>query len=386
MECPHISEINYRKFSGDIHSKVVAERIPINGSIETTFRCNLNCVQCYCNLPISDKTAAQQELTYREICDIIDQVVEEGCLWLAFTGGEPLIREDFIDIYTYAKKKGLIIVLLTNGTLITPEIADYLKEYPPFSVEITLYGISKETYEKVTRIPGSFKRCMRGIDLVLERKIPLKLKTTVITLNKDELWDIKKYVEKLGVEFRFDPVLNPRLDGSKEPCRFRISPEEVVKLDLADEKRLQKWKDFCQKFWGSPQSDKLYTCGAGLTSFLINPYGELNMCLLSRTPSYNLRQGSFKEGWYDFIPEILEQKTEGEYKCAKCDLFSLCNQCPGWAQLETGDKEKPIDYLCRIANLRAEAFGINKIRKGREEVHDERESKKALQEASNKAG
>ncbi len=170
-------------------------------------------------------------------------------------------------------------------------------------------------------------------------------------------------MESLGVEFRFDPVLNPRLDGSQEPCRFRISPEEVVELDLVDEKRLQTWREFCQKFWGPPQSDKLYVCGAGLSSFLINPYGELNMCLLSRTPSYNLRQGSFKEGWHDFIPEILEQKPEGEYKCAKCDLFSLCNQCPGWAQLETGSKKKPIDYLCQIANLRAEAFGKEVKRK-----------------------
>lgn len=357
MECSLIPENNYSKFSDNIHSKAVAERIPIDGTIETSYRCNLNCVHCYCNLPTRDKTASQQELSFTEICDIINQIVEEGCLWLSFTGGEPLIRKDFIDIYSYAKKKGLIITLLTNGTLITPKIADYLQEWPPFSAEITLYGMTRKTYESVTRAPGSFERCLEGIKLLLERKVPLKLKTTVTSLNKHELLMIKEYVENLGVEFRFDPVLNPRLDGSQEPCRFRISPEEVVELDLVDEKRLQTWREFCQKFWGPPQSDKLYACGAGLSSFLINPYGELYMCLLSRSPSYNLRQGSFKEGWHDFIPEILEQKPEGEYECSKCDLFSLCNQCPGWAKLETGSKNKPIDYLCRIANLRAEAFG-----------------------------
>ncbi|MCK4784155.1 MAG: radical SAM protein [Desulfobacteraceae bacterium] len=365
MDCPHIPIIPYSEFSKSIHDRIAAERIPISGTIEITHRCNLNCVHCYSNLPASDKTAAQQELTYREICDIIDQLVKEECLWLLLTGGEPLIRKDFIDIYTYAKDKGMIITLFTNGTLITPQIADYLKEWPPFSVEITLYGITKETYERVTGVPGSFERCLEGIHFLLERKIPLKLKTTVTTLNRDELWKIKEYVESLGVEFRFDPVLNPRLDGSKEPCRFRISPEEVVKLDLVDEKRLKGWLEFCQKFWGPPSTDRLYACGAGQTSFYIDPYGGLNICILSRNPSYNLRQGAFQEGWYGFIPEILEQKPKGEYKCAKCELLSLCGQCPGWAQLENGDPQKPVEYLCQLAHLRAEAFGINKRRKKR---------------------
>lgn len=269
------------------------------GTIEVTFRCNLKCAHCYVAYDPSRK-----ELPYQEICNIVDQIIQEGCLWLLITGGEPLLRRDFLDIYTYCKEKGLIISLFTNGTLITPHIADYLQEVPPFSVEITLYGITKDTYESVTNIPGSFERCIKGIHLLLERKIPLKLKTMVMTLNKHELLDIQKYAKELDVEFRFDPILNPRLDGSKAPCQLRISPEEVVNLGLADKKRLKIMKESLERIGGASSSEYLYTCGAGRTSFNISPYGELTVCVMSRHPSYNIRQGSFQEGWYKFFPKI----------------------------------------------------------------------------------
>jgi len=124
----------------------------------------------------------------------------------------------------------------------TSEIADYLAEWPPHSVEITLYGATKEPYERVTKISGSYERCKKGIDLLLEREIPLGLKTMAMTINHNEIFQIKEYAEKLGVKFRYDPLLNPRLDGNKTPCNFRLSPEEVIKLDLADEKRVKEYR------------------------------------------------------------------------------------------------------------------------------------------------
>ena len=356
MECPHIPNISYAQFGERLNKQVLAERIPINGSYELTFRCNLHCAHCYCNLPLNDREAIEKELTTEEVFNIFDQIAEAGCLWLLITGGEPLLRRDFLEIYTYAKKKGFLITLFTNGTLITPEIADYLAEWRPFSVEITLYGATKETYESVTGIPGSFKRCKGGIDLLLELKIPLGLKTMMMTLNHDELFQMREYAEELGVKFRFDPVLNPRLDGSKNPCSFRLSPEEVVELDLGDAIRVKEWREFCEKFAGPFQSDNLFTCGAGVSTFHIDPYGQLSACEMARFQQYDLRCGSFKEGWYQSVPEFLTLKPMGDYKCGQCDLISLCDQCPGWAWLENGSPEAPVEYLCRIAHLRAEEF------------------------------
>lgn len=178
---------NYGDWSLDLHQRVVAQRVPVSGSVEITQRCNLRCAHCYNSLPLSDKEAWRNELTYDEHCRILDEITAAGCLWLLYTGGEIFVRKDFLDIYTYAKKKGLIISLFTNGTLITPKVADYLVRWRPFSIEITLYGRTRETYERVTGIPGSYERCMQGIKLLMERDLPLKLKTMAITINKHEI-------------------------------------------------------------------------------------------------------------------------------------------------------------------------------------------------------
>ena len=380
MGCPRVHQITYSDFSKRIQRRLVAERVPIDGSIEPTFRCNLRCAHCYCNLALDDKDALERELKTEEVLDILDQIAEAGCLWLLITGGEPLVRDDFLDIYAYAKKKGFIINLFTNGTLLTSKIADYLAEWLPFRVEITLYGITKKTYERVTGITGSFEACMKGIDLLLQHRIPLELKTMVMTLNRDELWQIKDYAEKIGVDFRFDPVINPRLDGSKSPCSLRISPQEIVELDLADEKRAKAWQKLCNEEPGDIRRDRLYICGAGINMFNIGPYGQMSGCQMTRFHNYNLRCNSFKEGWYHSIPEFLALEPEGSYQCADCDLIKLCNQCPGWAWLENGDLRSPVEYLCRLTHLRAEAFG--KRRKGNEQKGRKYQGEKIVSKAA----
>jgi radical SAM protein with 4Fe4S-binding SPASM domain len=291
-----------------------------------------------------------------EILRVLDQISEAGCLWLLITGGEPLLRKDTIQILLHAKKNGMITSLFTNGTLLTETLADHLADWQPHSVEITLYGISQGTYEKITRVPGSYEKCMRGIDLLLERKVPLALKTMAMTLNHQEIPQIKSFAEERGMRFRFDPMLNPRLDGSKEPCDFRLAPEEVIELDLQDNQRSGEWRDFCEKFIAPRSSEDLFTCGAGISTFHIDPYGKLSSCEMARFQNFDLHQGTFKQGWDFAIPQILNLKPSGKYPCATCDLLSLCGQCPGWAYLEQGSVYKPVEYLCQIAHLRAKAF------------------------------
>ncbi|MGH9373641.1 MAG: radical SAM protein, partial [Vicinamibacterales bacterium] len=129
--------ISYGEFSQTFHQRTMRQHLPLSGTIEITRRCPLTCVHCYNNLPMSDHAASGAELTYAEHCRILDQLADAGCLWLLFTGGEIFARRDFLDIYTYAKKRGFLITLFTNGTLITPRIADYLAEWRPFAIEIT---------------------------------------------------------------------------------------------------------------------------------------------------------------------------------------------------------------------------------------------------------
>ena len=357
MECPHIPKISYGEFGKRLREKIAGKRLPLSGSLELTFRCNLKCVHCYLG-DARHGIPEKEELSYPEISALVDQIVDEGCLWLLLTGGEPLLRPDFLDIYTYAKRKGLLITLFTNGTLVTPQMADYLQQWRPFRIEISLYGRTKETYEKVTGVPGSYERCLRGIDLLLERGLPLRLKTVAITLNKHEISATKEYADGLGLSFYFDPLINPGLDGEAGPTTFRLTPEEVLELDLADVERADELRGFCDRMQ-RPASEPEYTyvCGAGIRSFHIDPYGKLSLCLVSRSRSYGLREGSFHEGWHEFLPQVRYHKAGDHYVCSRCELISLCGQCPGWAELEHGDQQAKVEFLCRVAHLRAETLG-----------------------------
>src|SRR5437764_6068088 len=186
---------------------------------------------------MGDSGARALELTTDQHRRIADEIVEMGCLWMLYSGGEIFARRDFLDIYKHAKRAGLLITLFTNGVLINEEIADTLLEWRPFAIEITLYGGTRETYEALTRIPGSYDKCVRGIDLLLERGLPLKLKTVAVTLNRHEIPIMKEFAAARGVDFKFDPMINPRIDCSSSPLAVRLTPADIVALDFEEPKR-----------------------------------------------------------------------------------------------------------------------------------------------------
>ena len=358
QEAVTIPRRRYLDFSGAVHGKADEERFPLDGTLELTHRCNLACVHCYVNLPANDPDARKRELTYEECCRVIDAMVAEGCLFLLITGGEPLLRRDFRDIYLYAKRSGLLITLFTNGCMLTPGTVDFLAEYPPFKIEITLYGASEETYEKVTGVPGAYKKCIRGIRLLRERNIQMSLKTVGLGLNQHEVPDMEQMARELEVDFKYDPEIHPRIDCSHKPCGTRMSPEDVVALEMADPEKAEAWREeFLPENLGVADTDNLYLCGAGTTNFVVDPYGDLEMCLISRHNGHNLREKSFKEGFYEYFPRLRETKRERPTRCRSCELISACSTCPGTSLLEHGDQEEPVDYLCQITHLRAEAFG-----------------------------
>lgn len=352
MDCPNIPELRYSNFSRHFHFKKENERLPLEGGIEVTSHCNLNCRHCY----IKDNSI-NNELSFKECCRIIDELTDAGCLWLTFTGGEPFVRKDFLDIYTYAKKKGLLIVIFTNGTLITPEIADYLKEFKPFYLEISLYGMSRETYKNVTGSADNYDKCMDAISLFMERNVLFRLKSVLIKENKHEIFNMKGFAKKLGVDFRFDFLINPRIDGGKEPCKTRLTPEEGVSMEMADEEVRREWeKAFIEEnIEQDLDPDLQFSCGAGQNLFNIDSRGNLQICNMVRFINYDLKHGTFKESWNRF-PEILSRKKNGKNKCSTCSLAHLCNICPGWSMMEHGNEEALVEYVCEITHLRAKAI------------------------------
>ncbi|MCF7838665.1 MAG: radical SAM protein [Candidatus Marinimicrobia bacterium] len=346
-------EIEYQDFSLRVHSQTKRRRLPLGGSLEVTFRCNFRCIHCYC---VNEKP--KQDLSLAEIRHLLDQMADEGCLWLLLTGGEPLLRPDFPEIYQYARHKGMITTVFTNASLVTDEIADLLGRLKPFVVEISLYGFSPETYQTVTGRAENFARVLEGLDRLQHRGVPVKLKSMILRQNIEDLPLLREYAEARGLPYRFDPVLNPTLSGSTQPEDLMLSPEEIVRLDLEDAERLKGWREFCDKFTFACDDGRLYKCGAGQWGFHIDPEGKLSLCMFARQQQYDLRQGSFHEAFYDFLPQVLAQKETRVTRCASCEIRSLCGQCPGWAYLHSGDQEKPVDYLCRLAHARAKAFGV----------------------------
>jgi len=358
-----LETLDYASWSLGVKQRVGARRVPLAGTIELTRRCNNHCRHCYNNLPAADPRALAGELRTNELSRIMDEAAVAGCVWLLLTGGEIFLRPDFREIYTHAKQSGLLVTLFTNGTLITPELADFLAAQRPFSIEITLYGATRETYERVTGTPGAFGRCLRGIGHLRDRGLPLKLKATVSALNRHETREMKRLAEDdLGLPFRFDALLNARCDGLPGPLDVRLAPEQVVQLDLADPERAEALREFARRRRGHGAGEKdggsLYPCGGGAHSFAIDPCGRLRACAISPEAGYDLRSGSFEEGWGRFLARLRERRIDRDTKCLACSLKELCGMCPANGELECGDPQQPVDFLCRVAHLRAQALGI----------------------------
>ncbi len=359
-----MEQLSYGAFSADLHQRQSGQRAPMQVSIEVTRRCPLECQHCYNNLPMGDQDARSREMTTEEHFRMLDELVEMGCFWLLYTGGEIFARKDFLEIYTYAKKKGFLITLFTNGTLINEKIADYLVEWPPFAIEITLYGRTKETYEALTQIPGSYDRCLRGIELLRERGLPLKLKTVATTINKHEIFAMKQFAEELlDVEFKCDGQINPRIDCSQSPLAVRLTPEEVVAIDMHFPMGVSEYRRLANHGLENPPSVEAskttYFCGGGINSFAVNAYGEMSICVISQQDTFDVRQAGLGQAWEHSLREVRVSKRTRVTKCAECRIQSICGMCPANGEMENGDKESPVEFLCHAAHLRAAVIGID---------------------------
>jgi radical SAM protein with 4Fe4S-binding SPASM domain len=358
-----LEQLTYGEFSADLHSRQAGQRVPLQVSIEVTRRCPLECLHCYNNLPMGDLEAKRRELTKEEHFRVLDELVEMGCFWILYTGGEIFARKDFLEIYTYAKQKGFLITLFTNGTMVNEKIADYLAEWPPFAIEITLYGRTRETYEKLTMIPGSYDRCLRGIKLLKERKLPLKLKTVATSINKHEVMAMRRFAEEeLGVEFKMDGQINPRIDCSQSPLAVRLTPEEVVALDMAAPKGKSEYLRLAKHDLERPanlsQIDTMYFCGGGMNSFAINAWGEIGICVISQQDTFSLRTAGVNAVWQESLLQLRNRKRTRLTKCVQCRIQSMCGMCPANGEMENADRESPVEFLCHVAHLRAAVVGV----------------------------
>lgn len=327
-----------------LEEAAASRRVPLHGTIELTWRCNFACVHCY----QEGLRETHRELTTAEWKSLLDELADAGCLFLTITGGEPLLRPDFAELYAYAHQRGFFITLFTNGALLDDELLDLLARMPPVAVELTLYGSNEAQYREVARRVGHAK-VMRAIDGLVARRLPLTLKAVALRPLAGELGAMRELARQKGAAFRWDSSVTPRLDGNRAPQAYRLTPQEQLALDLQDQERAQA----LQTCTGTrTSSDALLLCGATKVAFNVDPSGHVSGCVLLRSPSVSAGQG-FAAAWAE-LGSATPSKSSGA-GCGACKSRSVCGRCPGSSQLEHGAFEAPIPHHCELTQLRFSA-------------------------------
>ncbi len=335
-------------------------RLPLEGALDLTYRCNNRCRHCWISPP-SGPLADAEELTTDEWHHLVDEARRMGCRQWYFSGGEPLLRPDFWDIFDYATRRCAGYILNTNGTLITPALAGKLRRNG--SLFVALYGATAAVHDHITRSPGSFERTMAGFRYLREAGTPFTVQVIPLRDNFHEYRRMLGLAESLSPHVRIGAAWL-YLSASGNPSRNeeiraqRLPPESVAELDPPD----VTWSDdraAHEPLCGGPRSaddgDRVFAgCMRHNQSFHVDPYGRMAFCVFIQDPAlrYDLRQGSFEQGWERFLPEAAGRIRGGaEYlaHCGACALRSDCRWCPVYGYLEHRRYGAPVEYLCRAA-------------------------------------
>ena len=339
--------------------------------IELTERCNLRCVHCYINRGEKDRRAASRELDAAAVGRVLEEAAALGCLDVKFTGGEPLLRPDFEEIYLKARRLGLKATILTNATLLTPRLARLFAAVPPLEkIEVSVYGARRATYESVTRRPGSYAAMRRGLRLLARYKIPHVLRMAVLPGNRADLPELEAWAAGLPWTDRPLPkvtslTLRGRRDGDARNEKIKAlrltAAEETAILARDPGPFIEELRGFLGRF-GGPPGDKLFTCGAGRGRACLDAYGRLQPCLLLRAPEATSDAAAgLRLALTEAFPRLRTARAKSRAylaRCARCFLKPLCEQCPAKSWIEHGRLDEPVESLCRAAHAQARLAGV----------------------------
>ena len=333
-------------------------RLPLEGSVDLTYRCNNNCRHCWLRIP-ADSPQKKAELTFAEIRKIVDEARSMGCRKWSISGGEPMLRSDFLEIFDYITSNSNSYSINTNGNLITPKIAKLMVRKGVKMV--ALYGATKDVHDHITRDPGSFEATMQGLRYLKEAGVGFTVQLIPMKDNYHQFQDMVKLAEslskhyKVGAAWLFLSACGDK-DRNVEITRQRLPPKEVVELDKPD-LSYEDWMDKESILGCRNTNDNGYlfsSCIAGRRDFHIDPYGKMTFCCFIKDHSlrYDLRKGSFRDAWEEFIPSLaskIEATKEYHENCGSCELRRDCRICPVYGYLEHRDFNARVEYLCAVA-------------------------------------
>jgi radical SAM protein with 4Fe4S-binding SPASM domain len=342
--------------------------VPLGGTFELTPRCNLRCKMCYIRLDKSQMELIGREKTAEEWIAVAKEAADAGTLNLLITGGEPLIREDFEEIYTALATMGFIITLNTNAALMTTDLLKLFKKYPPTATNVTLYGASSQTYEKICGSPDGFHKTLHGLDMLSQVPTELEVRTTFIKDNRHELNELRAIANRYTKRFAMTVMVNKAVRGALnniEDCRLTPSQmfdlteanEEYYKTinkptEIALEKNIDTDNYVQVKDYGFDLPPKIITCLAAKSMYWVSWDGKMLPCGSFTSPYTLPFEEGFKPAW-ERLPLLFEDILLPQ-QCLKCEYVDgKCSNCPAILQSESGSFEKTSQYICEIAKERS---------------------------------
>ena len=314
-----------------------------NAVIEINDNCNFQCDHCY--LGIKEKKYMNFDLFKK----IIDQLYDLGCLSILITGGEPLLNPAFKNMYLYAKERGFLVSINTNGSVLTDEILNVFKRYKPYTIEISIYGYDNKSYINFTH-NNAYNLVINNAYKLKNNNINIKLKTVVTKKNYTYLNKMIKIADKINVPFRYDYIVFPKIMENDKNNSEVLDPATIIDI-IKKDKRSKK--HFNSKIVNLMRSDDnhIFQCLGGEQNIYIDVDGNINMCVALVNDHHNINNISIKETiekFRDFKSKILFKKHD---KCFKCNKKSICRYCPARFKLETGSFNKCPSWYCNLADL-----------------------------------
>lgn len=346
-----------------LSDKAIKNKIPLSGTFELSPICNMDCKLCYVKMTKSEVEKVGRLRTTDEWIKIAEDAREAGMLFLLITGGEPLLYKGFKELYLKLVKMGLIITINTNATLIDEEMADFFAKYPPSRLNITLYGGSNETYERLCGNPNGFTQVTNAIKYLKERNILVKLNASITPYNKEDIELIYKFAEENELYVQFGCYMFPpvRRDSSAVGQGDRFTSEDAAfysvqidKLRMGEEifiKRAEQMKEGiilrddeavdeqCERLEGDPIG-----CRAGKSVFWISWDGKMYPCGMMNSIASNPFDIGFMNSWNTILEET--KKIRLYSGCTDCKYKGICSSCAASIYTETGSFDKKPQYLC----------------------------------------
>lgn len=348
--------INYRGTAEQLLcEKATVLHVPINGILELTPLCSMDCEMCYVRLSPEEQRKKGPLLSLAEWCSIADEMQRSGTLFVLLTGGEPLLYPEFRELYLHLQKLGMCITINSNGTLLDERWADFFARHKPRRINITIYGKDPETYERLCHHRGGYEKAVQAIRLLRERHVDVKLNGSITPLNAEDGPALVALAKQLDVPFKIDTYMYP---GSREreqrfqaDCRLSASSAAKARVLLMQQRHSNFERaaaDLLRQAEVSrpdtPDSSSV-SCRAGRSSFAINWQGMMRPCILITEPETPVLPQGFQAAWAQIVKATAAIRLSPA--CGSCDMQQVCQTCAACAFLETGRFDGTPEYMCQ---------------------------------------